>query len=376
MNLNFEDIRPYNDSEYKKAIEELFDVEQLIGEITGNFPEMSIDEIKELLLSFNGIQEFQSNVICRIIQNMIDTKMANFSYDGLTDLDKKKSYIYITNHRDIVVDSALINYSLNDKNYNTCEIAIGSNLLSKPWIKRLVRLNKTFIVKRNIPLQEMLEASRILSSYIDYTLKEKKQSLWIAQREGRAKDGFDKTNPGLLKMFGMAGEGDLLEHLISLNITPVSISYELDPCDSLKIAELLCKEEGKEYIKKEGEDAMQMALGIKGWKGNAHLQFGKPINDDIKKLSHIKNRNELLKNVALVIDSKIYKDYHLWNSNYVAYDLLNSTKKYVDKYDENGEERFIDYMNEKLTNFKGNEQAKRIFLLMYANPVINAEGTK
>ncbi|MBL4592190.1 MAG: hypothetical protein JKX68_00060 [Flavobacteriales bacterium] len=222
----------------------------------------------------------------------------------------------------------------------------------------------------------MLPVSRELSSYIDYTLKEKKQSIWIAQREGRAKDGFDKTNPGLLKMFGMAAEGNLLDHLISLNITPVSLAYELDPCDSFKVAELLKKSVGEEYIKEKGEDEMNMIMGIQGEKGNIHVQYGTPINEKIKQFSDIKNRNELLKNIAEVIDREIYKNYHLWNSNYVAYDLLNSSTKYVEQYDENGKEKFMDYMAMKLSDFSGDKKAENIFLQMYANPVINAEGVK
>ena len=222
----------------------------------------------------------------------------------------------------------------------------------------------------------MLSSSQNLSAYIDYTLKEKKQSIWIAQREGRAKDGFDKTNPGLLKMFGMAAKDNLLDHLISLNITPVSLAYELNPCDNLQLPELLKKAAGEEYVKYKGEDEKSMLYGIQGNKGNVHIQFGSPINEEIKQFKDIKNRNELLKNIAGIIDQKIYKNYHLWNSNYVAYDMLHDTVKYEEKYDENGKEKFLDYMNERLSDFADNKEARNIFLLMYANPTINAEGIK
>ena len=215
-----------------------------------------------------------------------------------------------------------------------------------------------------------------LSAYINHTLKDKKQSVWIAQREGRAKDGFDKTNPGLLKMFGMAAKDNLLDHLISLNITPVSLAYELDPCDVFKVPELLKTTVGEAYVKAKGEDEMNMLFGMKGDKGNVHVQFGTPINDKIKGLSDIKNRNQLLKAIGAIIDKEIYQNYHLWNSNYVAYDLLHSTAKYVDKYDANGKEKFQDYMSEKLKDFEGNKAAQEIFLKMYANPTINAEATK
>jgi len=371
--LNFEDIRPYNDDEYHQIVKELFDVKPLMDVIVNYLPELSVAEIQELLLSFDTIQEFQSKMVCRIIDRMLLSCVDKFSYGGISELDKDTSRLFITNHRDIVLDSALINYCLNDSGNNTSEIAIGDNLLSKEWVKKLVRINKSFIVKRNIPKQEMLASSQNLSAYINYTIKEKKQSIWIAQREGRAKDGFDKTTPGLLKMFGMAADGNLLDHLISLNITPVSLAYELDPCDGLKVPELLKKAAGEEYVKAKDEDEMNMALGIKGKKGNIHIQFGTPINDQIKELSHIKNRNELLKNIAGIIDKQIYTNYHLLNSNYVAYDVLHSSNKYENKYDEGGKEKFKTYMSEKLGDLMGNAAAKKIFLLMYANPVLNFE---
>ena len=374
--MDFEDIRPYRDDEFHKIITELFEIQPLMATIDNYLEDFTLPEIKKMMLSFDTIQEFQSKMVCQFISKIIERSVNNFSYDGILKLDKNESYLLLSNHRDIVLDSALINYCLNDRDYNTSEIAIGDNLLSKDWIKKLVRINKSFIVKRNIPKQEMLPSSQNLSAYIDYTLKEKKQSVWIAQREGRAKDGFDKTNPGLLKMFGMAAKDNLLDHLISLNITPVSIAYELDPCDGFKVPELIKKEAGEEYIKAKGEDEKNMLLGIQGDKGNVHLQFGTPINEKIKEFSVIKNRNELLKNIAGVIDREIYKNYHLWNSNYVAYDVLHSSTKYVSKYDKNGKEQFLDYMNSKLGNLVGDNQAENIFLQMYANPTINAEATK
>ncbi len=374
--MNFEDIRPYTDNEYHQIITELFEVEPLMATIHNYLEDLTMPEIKEMLLSFDTIQEFQSKMVCRFISIIIERSVNNFSYDGVLDLNKDESHLLLSNHRDIVLDSALLNYCLNDRGYDTSEIAIGSNLLSEEWIKKLVRINKSFIVKRNIPKQEMLPSSQKLSAYIDYTLKEKNQSIWIAQREGRAKDGFDKTNPGLLKMFGMAAKDNLLDHLISLNITPVSIAYELDPCDLFKVTELLKKAAGEEYVKLKGEDEKNMLLGIQGNKGNVHFKFGSPINEKIKAFTEVKNRNQLLKSVAEVLDKEIYQNYRLWNSNYVAYDLLHSSNKYLDKYDANGKEKFQDYMSEKLKGLEGNKDAESIFLKMYANPTINYEATK
>lgn len=372
MSYNFEDIRPYNDEEYLRIVNELLEVETLQKALTFYLPDLSLGQIKNILNSFKTIQEFQSDMACRLVQSIINESVEEFTFSGVVNLDKDKSYLLMSNHRDIVLDSAFVNYCLSDKEMNTCEIAIGSNLLKKPWVKQLVRLNKSFIVKRNVPKNEMLETSKTLSAYINYALHSKKQSVWIAQREGRSKDGNDKTMPGLLKMLALNNEADLLDYIISLNIAPVSISYELDPCDSLKIPELLAKEKGEKYEKVEGEDDMHMALGMQGNKGRVHIQFTQPINESLKKLRNIKNKNELLKNVAKIIDLTIYKNYKLWDTNYIAYDLLNNTNRFADKYSEKSKGKFVAYTDEKLKEFKENTDAKRLFLSMYANPVINS----
>ena len=373
MSFDFEDIRPYNDDEYHQVVNELLEVEPLQRAIQYYLPTLSLDEVKQLLNSFNSIQEFQSDMACRLVQAIIDDSIKEFSFDGVLALDIDKTYLLMSNHRDIVLDSALINYCLNVRQRNTCEIAIGSNLLRESWVKKLVRLNKSFIVKRNVPKADMLVVSKMLSAYIKHALHDKKQSIWIAQREGRAKDGNDKTNPGLLKMFGLTNEGDLLDYLISLNITPVSISYEKDPCDYLKIPELLAKDKGEKYEKIEGEDDLHMALGIKGDKGRVHIQFTKPINSEIEKLRNIKNRNELLKLVAETIDNTIYRHYKLWDTNYISYDLLKESTHFSDKYSQESKKRFVAYMDERLKdNPINNDDARRLFLTMYANPVINS----
>lgn len=375
MNYNFEDIRPYNDDEYHQVVNELLEVEELQKALQYYLSNLSLSQVKEILNGFNSVQEFQADMACRLVQAIIDDSVEKFSYNGVLALDKDQSYLLMSNHRDIVLDSAFVNYCLNNRQRNTCEIAIGSNLLKETWVKKLVRLNKSFIVKRNVAKHDMLEASKTLSAYIKHALHNKKQSVWIAQREGRAKDGNDKTNPGLLKMFALSNTGDLLDYLISLNITPISISYELDPCDYLKIPELLAKEKGEGYEKYEGEDEKHMALGMRGNKGRVHAEFTKPINNEIEKLRAIKNRNELLKNVAEVIDAKIYKNYKFWDTNYIAYDLLNNSHEYLAKYSTESKEKFIEYMNSRMVNFKSDKTAKELFLKMYANPLINYKST-
>lgn len=369
--MNFENIRAYRDDEYQSIIKKLLEVEVLMETIHSYLPELTMDEIKEKLLSFSTIQQFQNEMVCWVIDRILTASSDGITFKGITELNPNISNLFISNHRDIVLDSALINYALNERKKNTSEIAIGSNLLSLPWVKDLVRLNKSFIVRRNVPKQEVIEASKNLSAYINYTLKEKKQDIWIAQREGRAKDGFDKTTPGLLKMFGMCSNGNLLEHLLSLYITPVAISYEYDPCDYLKIPELLKKHQGEEYIKAPNEDNQHMVLGIKGYKGNIHIHFGRPINDEIEHLAHITNKNELLKQIAEIIDKRIYTNYHLFPTNYIAYDWLNESNTFENQYTKEEKTKFESYTVKRLENFKGNDLAKEIFLKMYANPVIN-----
>lgn len=373
MGFDFEDIRSYNNDEYQQIIRDLLEVEPLMKAIQSYFPEASIDEIKNKMLSFETCDAFQADLSCAIVQRIIDKTMVTFDWDGIVKLDRDTPYLLISNHRDIILDSALINYCLLGRKYNFSEIAIGSNLVVQPWVKKLVRLNKSFIVKRNVPKEEMLEASKTLSAYIKHTLQNKKSSIWIAQREGRAKDGNDKTNPALLKMFGLANEGDLLDYLISMNITPVSISYELDPCDYLKVPELIKKSRGEVYQKSPGEDDQHMILGLQGNKGRVFARFGQPVNDKVEHLRSIKNRNELLKLFAEAIDKEIYANYHLWSTNYIAYDLLHSVKKYADQYTEEEKSNFISYMNDRLALLAEDDQNQHFFLTMYANPIINKE---
>ena len=291
----------------------------------------------------------------------------------LFNFRKNKQYVFVSNHRDIVLDSAFINYGLIHNGFDGCEIAIGSNLLQIPWVKDLVRLNRSFVVQRNLPNQEMLAASIKLSEYIQYVLNEKKQSIWIAQREGRAKDGNDKTNPGLLKMFVLSAKTDLFQHLMNMNIMPVSISYEYDPCDAMKLHELMAKANGETYIKKPNEDYVHILTGIQGLKGNVKLSFCTPLNKKISKLSAIHNRNELLKNVAQILDEEIHENYQLWPNNYISYDVLNNSTTYSAHYTEKEKNDFLDYLTKKLqsVDLEQNEQARKILLEMYANPLKN-----
>jgi hypothetical protein len=371
---NFDDIRCYDDNEYQDVAKRLVKEPILLYGIQKYHLELSIDNIKDMLLSYQNIYEFQYDMVRRSLERVVENTITELSSDGFTSLNGKSRYTFISNHRDIVLDSGLINYLLiKEVGFAGCEIAIGSNLLKNPIVKDIVRLNRSFMVKRNLPNQEMIDASKQLSAYIQHVLNNKHVSVWIAQREGRAKDGNDITNPGLLKMFCFSAEGNLLDHLLQMDIVPVSISYEYDPCDAMKLPDLIAKANGTTYDKKPGEDNLHMATGIDGFKGNVSINFCETINNKIKGLTEIKNRNELLKNVAEVIDREIHTKYHLWPNNYIAFDLLNNTNQYSSKHTVEEKQLFIDYMNKKMdgVGLKGDQQAVQLFYEMYANPVVN-----
>lgn len=370
--MQFEDIRPYYDSEYQSVIQRLLLQPEFLGALHQYFPERDTTTLKQLLLSCQGIRDFQQKIVSPFIDRIVAQSMTGLFFEGIEALPTPQPHLFMSNHRDIVLDSAFLNYGLNKAGLETSQIAIGSNLLGIAWVKDLVRINKSFVVQRSLSRLEMLQASRQLSAYIDYVVSEQGESIWIAQREGRSKDGDDRTNPGLLKMFGLGIDKDLLTHLISLRIVPVSISYEFDPCDYLKIPELLARRTGANYTKAPDEDIKHMLCGIRGFKGRTQLNFGLPINEQLSELQDIRNRNEQLRAVACIIDREIHKNYRLWPNNYIAADLLGGTSKFADHYSETEKAAFISYMEPRLSGFSEDaEAAREIFLNMYANPLFN-----
>lgn len=372
MSYNFDDIRPYTIEEYYDVVNKLLSNKEFVYLLKYFFKSLSFEDIKHQLLSVNTIDEFQQNFIIKVAKDILNQSVDQLTYNGIDNIEKDKAYVLISNHRDIVLDSALINFALKEQGYQTSQIAIGDNLLKTPWVSDLVRLNKNFIVKRGLPNYEMLEASKKLSAYIQHTLIEKKESIWIAQREGRAKDGNDYTNPGLLKMLCL-GQNDLLNHIKQLNILPISVSYQYNPCDALMLNELIAKHKGEDYVKADNEDNEHMKIGVLEYKGCVHICFGESINEKLLNLEKIKNKNDFFKTVASIIDQQIHTNYKLWNTNYMAYDLLNSTSKYEQKYTKQEFKEFIDYINQKISGLKEKALSRKLLLEMYANPVINAQ---
>ncbi|MGM0376438.1 MAG: 1-acyl-sn-glycerol-3-phosphate acyltransferase [Bacteroidota bacterium] len=370
---DFESIRPYQDHEIQEVFQRLKEESSFMNLIGFLFPELSPQNFIEKMMQIKSIRQFQQEVISPYVKDVIKNTTQGVTSEGLDKLDPNESYLYISNHRDIVLDPAILNVILFEKGFDTTEIAIGDNLLIYPWITDLVKLNRTFIVKRNLPFRQMMESSTLLSQYIRHTLTETGNSIWIAQREGRSKDGNDRTQLSLLKMLNISGENEsLAENFKELKIVPVSISYEYDPCDYLKAQEFQQKRDNPDYLKTEKDDLKQMSEGLRGRKGHVHFAFGQPIINELDVLKDIKGKNEKFEFLAGLIDKHVHENYHLWPGNWVAWDVLNNTNEYNDQYTSEEKETFLRYIEEHLDRIEGDRDFLRKTLLqMYANPVVN-----
>lgn len=372
---SFDDIRPLNDTEVKDAIDFLLNdkwfkiiVEPLIAPITW------ADFSKEMR-SCKKIIDFQKNVIYTIIYKFIAGNVEDLELLNPGNIDLNENHMYISNHRDIVLDAGLFNIILHSKGYDTTEVAIGDNLLIYPWITTLVRLNKSFIVKRDIPVRQVLEASKHLSEYIHKTINKEKQSIWIAQREGRAKDSNDRTQTSLLKMLTLVDRKKPIDSLKALDIIPLSISYEYDPCDFLKAKEFQLKRDIEGYKKTNEDDLINMLTGIEGYKGRVCLKLGRQLNNKIDGIDSNQNIAEILQEVATLIDNEIFRNYEIFTPNYIAYDLKLNTRKFIKKYSSEEKDNFIAYVEKQVSKVnlenKDDEYLKSKIIEMYANTLIN-----
>ena len=325
----FHDIRPLLDSEVPETIERLVTNEGFRRAVEPIMKPLSWEQFSGLMKGCNSKYDFQARLVYPLMKQLIDKTTAGLSGSGWNNIEEEKSYLFISNHRDIVLDAAFFNILLFDKELQTTEIAIGDNLLIYPWIVDLVRLNKSFIVKRGVSVRQMLEVSKQLSSYIHHTVTRRQQSVWIAQREGRAKDSDDKTQGGLLKMFTLYNNANPLESLRQLHVVPLSISYEYDPCDYLKAKEFQLKRDQPGYKKTQADDIENMATGITGYKGRVSFRLGKCINDALGNIPAETGRNEVLGQAASLIDNEIYRNYTFFPINYVAYDRMTGSRAVV-----------------------------------------------
>lgn len=369
----FETIRPYQDSEVIDVIAKYKESSVFKKLINHIYPTWSEEILPLKLNKINTTKGFQELFIYPAVKAAIDRSMDHFTISGLENLKRDQNYLFISNHRDIVLDSTLMFYVLYQNEFITGETAIGNNLLNTELVTDIVKLNQNFIVHRNLPTREMIVKSKELSNYIRYVLTDKKRSIWISHREGRTKDGHDKTNPGVLKMIAMDSDENKINYLINLNIVPVSISYEFDSCDHLKASELTDIELHGKYEKDGTEDMKSIITGITQQKGRVNLAFGKPIGPDDIGFTSDKIQDHF-KQLSDYIDQQIHQNFKLFPGNFIAHDLLNDSSQYSEKYNAWEKTKFLSHINTILNSRidkEGYEIFKRILLKIYANPVSN-----
>ncbi len=373
---DFDEIRPYEAGEMKQAFEELLSDRQFSRLLKGFVPWLPAAVRNGVLrLAFTGVKtplDFQLRFMKPIVKYIIHkhTDGCDFNDDALGGR-KDDRYIFLSNHRDIVLDSAFLDVLLADKRYpTTVEIGIGDNLLIYPWIKRLVRMNKAFTVRRGLTAHEMMRSSQLMSDYIHYAVTQKRENIWIAQREGRSKDSSDHTQDAVLKMLAMGGE------LQELNIVPLTISYEYDPCDYLKAQEFQQKRDNPAFKKSKQDDLDNMRTGIFGYKGRVHYHCAQPINLWIDQLKDLP-RKEYFAALSERIDRELYGGYRLYPCNYIAADWLEDSHRHESCYTQEDCDRFERYLKGQLEKInidnKDEDFLRERMLTMYANPVRNQE---
>ena len=371
---DFEDIRPFYDEEVNGVISSLIQEEGFKRAVHFIMPDMDYDKLAQELSTYTTKDDFQAKAAVPVLLSLVKRTTSSLSLSGIENIRKSERYTFMSNHRDIVLDASFLNLLLWQRGFTTSEVAIGNNLLKLPWISNLVRLNKSFIVKRNVSGRKMLEFSHRLSAYIHFAIKIKHQSVWIAQREGRAKDSDDRTQESLIKMLALGGNDDLWESIRSVNIVPVSISYEYDPCDYLKAREFQMKRDNPRYKKSPGEDILNMGTGILGYKGKVVFRIATPINQTLAQTVPPHDKADEVACITHTIDQSIHSNYEIYAGNYVAYDLLFGTQ-FEDKYTPQEKETFMQYLDQQLGKIEMPNPdipfLKEKILEMYANPLRN-----
>ena len=370
----FNDIRPYMPEELPQVFEELIADPEFQAAMSYAFQGMPFENIAGAMRMSKSNLEFQKALVYPFMKGVIKKLSSEFtiSYDNKEQLGNA---LCISNHRDIIMDSAFLCILYVDTIGNTVEIAIGDNLLIRPWIKKLVRVNRSFIVQRSASIREMLASSKRLSSYIHHTITERKQPIWLAQREGRAKDSNDRTQEGLIKMLSMYNGGDIIDALKVLNLAPTTISYEYDPCDYLKAKEFQQKRDNPEWKKAPQDDLINMKAGMFGYKGGIHYHISACINDEIDRIDRSLGKNEKTAAVARIIDRHIHSNYKFWAINYYYYELLTGDTRFAGKYTAEDKARLDAYLQGQIEKIdlpeRDDEFCRTKILEMYANPLKN-----
>ena len=376
--LDFSDIAPYDDSVFHQKMEELVKEPGFLHAVNYTMPKEDVPMLIEELLRIDNKYDFQRQVMFPFLEMLVKKTTSGITMGGIKYLNPSLNYTFITNHRDIVLDASFLNLAFLRKGIPASEMAIGNNLLIYPWIEDLVRLNKSFIVKRNTSFREGLLAAKHLSAYIHFTILDKHESIWIAQREGRAKDSSDHTQESLVKMLALGGEGAFMDRLKEINLMPVAISYEYDPNDYLKAKEFLLRRRDPDFKKSQRDDLFSMETGLLQFKGKVHFQLTPRINARIDQIGDFRDVNTAAKYVCLLIDQAIHRSYEIFVINYVAYDMLNGGNRFARKYTDAERDAVENYMNSQLDKIdlpdittEEREYLRTMMLTMYANPLKN-----
>lgn len=378
MNIpnEFDEIRPYEPEELPEVYDRLLADTQFQQVLSQVMPCVPVDIVRQKMHLCKNSLEFQLNFCYDFLENLLKKASDGCDIDA-SMIDVNGRYTFVSNHRDIVLDSALLDKLLVDAGFKTtCEIAIGENLLSLPWVKDLVRVNKSFIVRRGLSPRETLMASKVMSDYMHFVIKEKNDNIWIAQREGRAKDSDDRTQPAILKMMAMGGErGSVQEKLSLLHIVPLAISYEYDPCDYLKAKEFQQKRDIADWKKSKTDDIISMKTGIMGYKGRIHYHLAPCIDSWLASLDPKIPKTEVFDVIAKHIDHEIHSHYRLFPTNYIALDLLNGDSASSANYTAEDKQKFLRYLDGQIAkiNIPNMDEPflRERILTMYANPARN-----
>lgn len=371
----FDTIRPWEPEDLPEVFDRLLANDQFKQVLAYLYPQVPLEMIAQKLKACKTNLDFQLAFAYDFVHGILKKAATGCEMD-CSSLDNTRNYTFISNHRDIVLDSAILDVLLIDNKFKTtCEIAIGDNLLSLPWVKDLVRVNKAFIVERALSMRQMLMSSKRLSDYMHFAIKEKKENIWIAQREGRAKDSNDRTQKSILQMMSMGGEGSIIERLKQLHLVPLSISYEYDPCDFLKAKEFQQKRDYAEWKKGPTDDLVSMQTGIFGYKGHVNYHAAPCLDEYLDSLDPDMSKQDIYNKVAAYIDQQIYHNYRLYPGNYVALDMLEGTEAYTNQYTAEDKTKFTMYIQGQLVKIdlpnKDEAYLKERLLTMYANPVRN-----
>ena len=379
----YDSIRPYLDEEVPAVVAQLVDQPELRHVLSALLSEEETTALIQQLKGIHSVDDFKQRISYPLVVQLAKRTTFSVSLSGASRLGGDLPTTFITNHRDIILDSAFLNLVMRERNYLMPRIAIGDNLFGRPWIEAVVKLNDSFVVRRSLPIRQMLLAAQALSAFIDRSIQQDHKSVWIAQREGRAKDNSDKTQPSVLKMIASSQSSDPLTQLMRVNIAPTTISYEYDPCDILKACELLWRKHHPEeqYVKGPEEDLINMKTGLLGYKGRVHFAIGKRLNElitpELEAELRALPKQQLYPRLAELIDTELHSNYRFYPINYIAYDLLHPHKAHPKElYSEADKEKALRYIEEQIakapTDAYSADELRTQLLQMYAQPLCNA----